>query len=396
MLLVRRLRYGLVAFAVFVIVWLLWQSRAALAPFFVGAVLAFILAPLVERFAKVLPFHRRKPDLARSIAIFEVYLIGLAVMGGAGLLIVPALIDEAQNFIDNAPEYAERAQAQMREWNTIYRERVPPEAQARIEEYAGEIGGQLGGFARGILTRTFGFTQSAFSLVIGYLVIPFWLFYILKDRHKIGPMIQHWFPPGLRGDVDACINIVRRVLGSYIRAQLTLGLFIGVFTTIGLWTMDRFGWVDMQYAVVLGIIAGITELVPVIGPIIGAIPAIIITLATDPDRAWIVILFYVAVQQIENAVLVPRIQGQAVEMHPAIIIVLLVVAQQVAGFLGMIVAVPLAAVSRDLYKYVYRRLQEREQEIAHPRVLRLERAQPVPPAPPASADPPPTERASSE
>jgi predicted PurR-regulated permease PerM len=229
------------------------------------------------------------------------------------------------------------------------------------------------------------------------VVIPFWLFYILKDRHKIGPMIQNWFPPGLRGDVDACINIVRRVLGSYIRAQLTLGVFIGVITTVGLWTMDRLGWVEMQYAVVLGIIAGITELVPVIGPIIGAIPAIIITLATDPEKAWIVLLFYVVVQQVENAVLVPRIQGQAVEMHPAIIIVLLVVAQQVAGFLGMIVAVPLAAVSRDLYKYIYHRLQEREQELAHPRVLRLERPPPLASSPPAAIEPePPAERASSE
>lgn len=395
MLLVRRLRYGLVALAVFVIAWLLWQSRAALAPFFVGAVLAFILAPLVERFAKALPFHRSRPDLARSIAIFEVYLIGLAFLVSAGLLIVPALIDEAENFIKNAPEYARRAQDQLREWNAIYRERVPPNVQVRIEEYAGQLGSQLGGFAQGILTRTFGFTQSAFSLIIGYVVIPFWLFYILKDRHKIGPMIQNWFPPSLRGDVDACINIVRRVLGSYIRAQLTLGVFIGVITTLGLWTLDRLGWVNMQYAVVLGIIAGITELVPVIGPIIGAIPAIIITLATNPENVWIVVLFYVAVQQIENTVLVPRIQGQAVEMHPAIIIVLLVVAQQVAGFVGMIVAVPLAAVSRDLYRYIYRRLQEREEELAHPRVLRLERPQPLAPAPPARTEPP-AERASSE
>jgi predicted PurR-regulated permease PerM len=386
---VRRVRFGMVALAVAVIAWLLYQARGALAPFLVGAILAFVLAPLVERFARIIPLYRRRPELARTIAIFEVYLIAIAVLVAAGAVIIPALVDEAEQFIDNAPEYARRAQEQVREWNRIYRERVPPELQARVEKYAGEFGQSLGGFAQGILRRTFGLTQNAFSVVLGYIVIPFWLFYILKDRHKIGPAIQQWFPPSLRADVDACINIIRRVLGSYIRAQLILGVFIGTITSIGLVALDRLGLVDTQYAVVLGIIAGITELIPVIGPILGSIPAIIITLATDPTKVWVIILFYIAVQQFENAVLVPRIQGQAVEMHPALIIVLLVVAQQVAGFFGMIIAVPLAAVCRDLFKYIYRRLQEREEELTHPHVVRLQRRHPYPAAePPVPAEPP--------
>jgi predicted PurR-regulated permease PerM len=220
-----------------------------------------------------------------------------------------------------------------------------------------EAGATLGAFGQQVLSRSFGVVRGTFSVVLGYLVIPFWLFYILKDRHKIGPAIQQWFPAGLRKDVDACIRICQRVLGSYIRAQLTLGFFIGIVTTIGLWALG------VQFYVVLGLIAGITELIPIIGPILGAVPALIVVIATEPENTWKVLLLYIAVQQVENAVLVPRVQGDAVDLHPALIIVLLVVAQQVAGFLGMVVAVPLAAVSKDLFKYVYSRLQEREREL---------------------------------
>src|SRR5215216_1545024 len=209
--------------------------------------------------------------------------------------------------------------------------------------------------------------RNTFGIVFGYIIIPFWLFYVLKDRHRIGPTIKSWFPPGLREDVDHVIEIVQRVLGSYIRAQLTRGLFIGVATTIVLRLLG------VQFWAILGIIAGVTELIPIIGPILGALPALVVVLATEPEKFWWVLLFYVAVQQLENAVLVPRIQGSAVDMHPAVIIVLLAVAQQLVGFGGLLVAVPLAAVARDIFKYVYRRLQECEAVEEDERVLRLPR-----------------------
>lgn len=367
MLAVRRLRYGLVALAVVVVAWLLYQARGALVPFLVGGVLAYMLSPLVERFARILPFYRGRPELARTIAILEVYLIGLAVLVSAGVLIIPALVREAQHLFTDIPEYARLAQERAEEYNQLYRERVPADVRARIERESQRVGQQLGALGQQVLNRTFGIVTSTFGILLGYIVIPFWLFYILKDRHKIGPTIKEWFPPGLRNDVDQCLRIVQRVLGSYIRAQLTLGLFIGVMTTAALFLLG------IPFYVVLGLVAGVSELIPVIGPILGAVPAIIVTVATEPEKTWWVILFYLGLQQVENAVLVPRIQGQAVELHPALIIVLLVIAQQIAGFFGMIVVVPLAALSRDLFKYIYRRLREREEELARPRVIRLDR-----------------------
>ncbi|MFN8557306.1 MAG: AI-2E family transporter [Dehalococcoidia bacterium] len=320
--------------------------------------LAYLLAPVVERAARGMPFHRRRPDLARVLAIIAVYLAGFSTLIILASLIVPALITETGNLIEQAPQYVATVSDRLEQWNRLYEERVPIDIQNRVAQQLDRFGQQIGAFGQALLNRTFRVTQSMFSAVLGYLVIPFWLFYVLKDRHKIGPAIKAWFPISLRRDVDACIEIWRRVLGSYIRAQLTLGLFIGVITTVGL------ALLGVPFYVVLGLFAGITELIPVIGPILGAVPAIIVTIATEPGKTGWVILFYVAVQQIENAILVPRVQGGAVKLHPAVIIMLLVIAQQIAGFPGMLVAVPLAAVSRDLFLYVYQRLKQRERELA--------------------------------
>jgi len=354
MLALRRVRYGMVLLAVLVIGWLLWKSLGALFPFIVGAILAYLLAPVVERIARFFPFYRSHRERARIIAILIVYLAGAALLIEAGVLIVPAIIDEVDQFVEKLPAYVEQSQVRGQEWTDRYRDRVPANMQVQVDEYVAGLGQMVSGFAQRMVSRTFGVVVNTFNLVIGFVVIPFWLFYVLKDRHSLGPAIKAWFPPRMRKDVDECIRIFQHILGSYIRAQLTLGIFIGIVTTIGLFLLD------VQFYYILGIIAGVTELIPVIGPIIGAVPALIVVLATSPEKFWPVLIFYVAVQQIENAVLVPRLHGQATELHPAMIIVLLVIAQQVAGFAGMIVVVPLAAVSRDLFRYIYQRLKQEE------------------------------------
>jgi predicted PurR-regulated permease PerM len=354
---VRRTRYAMVAVALLLAAWLLWQAWSGLIPFLIGALLAYILAPMVEFLARGFPFHRTRYQLARTLAIVIVYLAGFGVLFGAAAVVIPAAVNEVATFVENLPVYIERS----------YRERVPAEIQARVDAYLSELGTTIGGLARAAFTRTFNTVRGFAALLFGYIIIPFWLFYVLKDRHEIGPYIRNMFPAGVHRDVDYCIRVLQRVVGSYFRAQLLLGLFIGVVTSAGLYLLG------IESYLVLGIIAGITELIPVIGPILGAIPAIVVSLATQPEKTLWVVLFYIAVQQVENAVLVPRIQGNAVKLHPAAIIVLLAVAQQIGGFLAMLVVVPLAAAARDLFVYIYQRLREREEELAHPRVVRLDR-----------------------
>ncbi|HEY8491441.1 MAG TPA: AI-2E family transporter [Dehalococcoidia bacterium] len=350
----RRIRFALVLGAVLLVAFILYQARGALLPFVIGTILAYILSPLVDRIAEGLPFYRRRQSLARVTAIFLLYGVIGALLTLAGFLIVPQLVEEGSQFIDDAPAYIERAQEELDVLTERYRASVPPEVQEQIDQVTADLGNTVGDMAAGALSRTLGILTHSVAVILGYLVIPFWLFYLLKDGHNIQSAVEALFPEWLRDDVANIFDIVNKVLGSYIRAQLILAVYIGTITTVGLFIMG------VEFYLVLGLVAGITELVPVIGPILGAIPALIVVLATDPGMFPWVLLFYIAVQQTENLILVPRIQGNAVNMHPALIIVMLVIAQSIAGFFGMIVAVPLAAVARDVFLYVYRRLKEEE------------------------------------
>ncbi|MDQ3927783.1 MAG: AI-2E family transporter, partial [Chloroflexota bacterium] len=161
-------------------------------------------------------------------------------------------------------------------------------------------------------------------------------------------------PLAWRDDVWRIVHITNGVLSSYIRGQLILALAVGIASTIGLLL------VGAPYAFLLGIISGLTEVIPVVGPILGAIPGLAV--ATFHPEGWVMVLkvliVYVVVQQLENNLLVPKIQGDSVKLHPSIIMVALVVGSQVGGLFGLIVAVPAAAILRDIYLYLYRRFTE--------------------------------------
>jgi predicted PurR-regulated permease PerM len=350
----RRIRFALVFGAVLLIAIVIYQARGVLLPFVIGTILAYILSPLVDRVAAGLPFYEHRRQLARVVTILGLYGVMGAVLTVAGFLMVPRLVEEGAQFIDDVPTYVERAQEELDVLTERYRASVPPEVQEQIDGVTENLGTAAGDMAAAALARTVGILTHSVAVLLGYLVIPFWLFYLLKDGHNLQSRVEALFPEWLRDDIANIFDIVNKVLGSYIRAQLILAVYIGTLTTAGLFLMG----IDLY--LVLGLVAGVTELVPIIGPILGAIPALIVVLATDPGMFPWVLLFYIVVQQTENLILVPRIQGNAVNIHPAVIIVMLVIAQALFGFIGMIVAVPLVAVARDVFLYVYRRLKEEE------------------------------------
>jgi predicted PurR-regulated permease PerM len=173
-------------------------------------------------------------------------------------------------------------------------------------------------------------------------------------------------PPEWRADIDAVIGIVGRVFSSWIRAQVLLGLAVGVATFAGLLllgaTVDP---VFSRFAVLLAVIAGLLELLPIIGPIIAAIPAILIAATAGVEAAGAAFLLYLAIQQIENNVLVPKIQGDATNLHPSAVMLALVVGAAVAGLLGAILALPVTAAARDVYRHLFARLSVPAEQTAN-------------------------------
>jgi predicted PurR-regulated permease PerM len=197
---------------------------------------------------------------------------------------------------------------------------------------------------------------SVIGAIFGYLLLPVWVFYILKDRTVLTGQFDRSLPAAWRFDVWAVLRIAKRVFGQWVRAQLVLGITVGVFTFVGLILLSRF--VDPvfgRYAILLSITAGILELLPIIGPIISAVPAVLLAATAGLEPVIAALVLYTLVQQVENNVLVPKIQGDAVEMHPAAVMFAIIIGGALAGLLGAILALPVTAAARDVVRYLFRR-----------------------------------------
>jgi predicted PurR-regulated permease PerM len=356
----NRIRIAMVVLPIVVGLYIIWTVRTAILPFVLGTAIAYVIAPAVTWLATRLPFYNAKPYAARGVAILLLYASFAAAAVGIGFLVVPDAIDEINEFSDTLPDTIDRVRERIQEW---YDEYVPEEHHARVDGWLEDAGNSAGDWAVGLAPRAAGFIGSTFAILIGYLTIPVWLFYTLKDHPRGVRSFIGMFPPSWRHDVRNVIGIVDAVFKNYIRAMLLQGLLVGVMSYIALEMLD------VNYPIGLAIIAGITEMIPIIGPIIGAIPAVLVALAQDPVKAIWVALAFLVIQQIENNFIVPKIQGDFLRLHPGVIIVLLVLAGSLGGFIFVILAIPLAAMVRDMYQYAYLRLGDVEPDPALDRAI---------------------------
>jgi predicted PurR-regulated permease PerM len=346
-----RLRLGMALTAAFVVFWFAWTARAGLLPFIIGILLAYIIAPAVRFLATWV--GRGDPDAprARVLAILAVYLMTAGILTGLGFLIVPPVVDNVQELIDNQEQIIQDIRAEIDEWIAFYRREAPAGTQEWIDENLEEIQSAVQNWVASIAVRGANLIVSSIAAAIGFLVIPVWLFLALKDQHRFSAWFYGIFPVHLRGDVRYIARDTGRTFGSYLRSLLLLSVIVGVVTYIGLLLLD------VPYAPALAVLAGVTELIPIIGPIIAAVITAGVVVAVDPGITVVwVLLFFVGVQQFENYILVPKIQGNALDVHPAVVIVLVLAAAEVFGLLGMALAAPLYAITRNAFVYIYRRL----------------------------------------
>jgi predicted PurR-regulated permease PerM len=352
-------RVALVIAAAVVVGVLLYLGRDALTPFIIGALIVYILDPAVG-FVSRLRIGKR--TLPRGLAVLIVYLLTFfLIVEGFALLLGP-LISQAVDYLRDLPRLIESLDALLAQLATFYRSlELPPQIRAFIDSALADLSSGAGQIDFGSLlpiARTLLGTAASF---FGFIIIPIWAFYILRDRVKLTDRLAQSLPPTWRPDVWALLSIVERVFGRWIRAQILLGLIVGVVTWLGLmilgWLVDpRF----QDFAVLLAVIAGILELLPIIGPILAMIPTLLVALTTqDPVVGLVaVIVLYTTVQQIEGAVLVPWIQGDAVQLHPSVVIFVLILGGSIAGLMGAILAIPITAAGMAVYRYLFHRLSD--------------------------------------
>jgi len=354
-------RWLLIIVSLYLIGWLVMNAGSAVTPFIFGGVLAYLFLPLVNFFNRWLP---------RWLAILAVYLLTFGILVLAVALVIPPLIAQIADLIRSLPDIAtiqREANRLLEEYEQLLAS-LPPAVQSEVQNAIASAASEglstlRANFVNYLQSIGQFLVNSVLSVVntvtflLGFFLIPFWLFYVLMDQRAGRDYLDRMIHPRLRADFWAMITIIDHDLSGYLRGQLILGTSVGLAAWIGLTALNIAG-MKVPYTVLLAVVAGVTELVPVIGPIIGAIPAILLGLADSPTTALAVTILYIVIQQLENHILVPRIIGESVGVHPAVLMVVLVVCSQVFGLLGAILSAPLSAMARDLFLYLYGRLSD--------------------------------------
>ncbi len=338
-------RAALVIAGAVVLFAILYLGRSALGPFIVGLVLAYLLDLPVERMARL--------GLPRWLSVLIVYAVVVIVVVQALLIVLRPLGTELSTFIREFPSFTAQVADMYAHLD------LPPALREAVDGWLADLGEGVGGFNPTALLPVVTGIAGIVGSIVGYIIIPVWVFYLIKDRPALTAAAERSLPAPWRPDVRAISGLGIRVFSQWLRGQLFLGVTVGIATFLGLLVLSAtvdpvFG----RFAVLLSIIAGVLELLPIIGPIIAAIPAVLLALTGGIDAAIAAVVLYTVIQQLENNLLVPKIQGDAVELHPSAVMLALVVGGAIAGLLGAILALPITAAARDIFRYLFHRLDE--------------------------------------
>ena len=344
----KRKRFLLLGAAAVVVVTLavLYLLGSVLLTLGISAVIAYVLLPIAKLLERGMPWRHSRPGLARGISVGLIFLAGLGAFVGLMIAVVPPTIEQGQRFIESFPDFLNNARQTIEGWVTHYADLIPADLRDQAEEAMAGAGGIVGEAAWNVVKQTLGIITGSFAFILGLATAPVLIFYLMKDSGPIRESLHAPFPTAVRPYLREILAIADRTLGGYIRGQLTLGVIVGAIVAVGLLVLD------VPFAVLLGIVAGITELVPIIGPWIGGAVGVLVTLATEPDKVLWVILLYLIIQLLENTLLVPRIQADTLNMHPIVVILVITIGSQYFGLWGVILGPPLVALAKDVIIYL--------------------------------------------
>jgi predicted PurR-regulated permease PerM len=324
------IRYGLVGLALTVAVsWTLFLVRDALVLVYVSMLVAIGLSPIVTAIQRR---RARGPQrLPRWAAILVIYLTFIAVVAGVLMLVLPPLIDQARALWAAFPDMLHEAQLWLIRRGLLQSELSVREAVAQAPGGADAVGTVVGAVT-GVLGGFFG--------LITVLIISF---YLLVDADAIVSTFLRLFPHAERPRVhDACRRVATKV-SAWLGGQLLLAAVIGSTAALGLWLLG------VPYFYVLALVAAIGEMIPIIGPLLSAIPAIIVGFTVSPGVGIGVAIFFLLQQQFENHVLVPKVMERQVGVSAVVVIISLLIGSSLLGIVGAILAVPTAAILQVLF-----------------------------------------------
>jgi predicted PurR-regulated permease PerM len=341
----KYIRAVLIVIAVALVIWLAAVSMAVLAPFLVGILLAYMLMPIVTWLESILPPKGRAPRARRVLAIAIVFILFTVVLVLFLVYIGASLIAASGMFMDKTPELISQSIGELREWASLVKGHLPNSLISQLDSFLAGLGPTAGKFIQDFIAGTMAVLPASMPTIVGFMTLPFFLFFVLNDYESFQKRFYEYLPPNAARHAASVLAIIGTAMGRYLRSQLILGVMVGGIIFIGLALMK------IDYAPMLGVITVVTQFIPIVGPLISALLTVVITFALEPDRIVWVLLLVVGAQVLVNMILVNWIQGKYMQIHPAVIMVLLVVGGYVGGLLGAILALPVGATVWEIFKY---------------------------------------------
>lgn len=326
-------RYAIAMTALAVLlVWSAYLVRDVLILIYVSGLLAVGFSPivrLIER-QKALPIGTRR--FPRWLAILLLYMVILGTLTGIGFLIVPPLVHQGQSLWTARTEMFDKAQEFLIAKGLLKEHLTLKEA---VERAPVGGGGDAVGTALGAVVGVAGG-------IFGLLTILILTFYLLVDADTLRDNWLRLFPVKNRAQVAAASRDITVKVSAWLGGQLLLGAVIGATSAIGLWLLG------IPYFYVLALISGVGELIPMVGPILSAIPAVAVASTVSLNKVLLVIVFFVVQQQFENHVLVPKVMSRQVGVSAVTVIIALLIGGKLLGIVGALLAVPTAAIFQVL------------------------------------------------
>ena len=317
-----------------IVLWAAYQVRTVLLIVYISGLLAVGFSPivrLIER-QKLLPIGPRR--FPRWLAILALYLAILSALGLVAALVMPPLIDQAQAFWAAKDEMFARAQEYLISKGIISE---PVTLQQAVEHAPGAEGSQVIG--RTVFSAVVGLVGGIFGL----LTILILTFYLLVEAGSLRRFFLQLFPRRRRARVDGATRDITTKVSAWLGGQMLLAGIIGTTSAVGLWLLG------IPFFYVLALISAIGELIPIVGPVLAAIPAIAVASTVSLKKVLLVVIFFVVQQQIENHVLVPKVMSRQVGVSAVTVIAALLIGGKMLGIVGAILAVPTAAILQVLF-----------------------------------------------
>lgn len=333
-------RKVLIVVAVAAAVVLLWSAREVLVLVFIAGVLAAGIAPVVRR-VRIwwrYQFHRKLSRGAGVMIVYLPFLVGVILFG---VFVVPRFV------------------ADMRELGSTLPEQIEANILVPLERYVptGIIREELRNGVGLPRSRVFAYMRNAAAAIASVFAVLFMVAYMLIDADRLRNLFLLVYPPEVRGERRRSLTRIAKKMSYWLSGQLLLSAIIGVSTFVGLLALQ------IPYALPLAIIAAVGELIPVIGPTVGAVPALAIALLNSPWQFWAYLVFAVVLQKAENLFIVPRVMSKKVSISPLAVFIAFMIGGSLLGVMGAIIAIPVAAIVQVAFAEAFVARRERRQDV---------------------------------